>query len=402
MPTIRRRPVLRAVLAAACSALAGCGGLTDGRRAPVTAAEAPSPAPAAPSSGPTIGSGSVKVAVILPLTGPGQAASAATSLRNAADLAMAEFSGADLTLLVKDDRGTADGARGATAASLAEGAELIVGPLFAPAVAAAGTVARDGGRSVIAFSTDVGVASRGVYLLSFLPQSETARVIDYAAAQGRRSFAALIPDTVYGTVVEAEFREAAARRGARVAAIERYPAGQPGPAVQRLGPVLAGPTPSVDAIFIPAGPEDLPAVGTALGGVGFDPKRVKPLGTGLWSDPRTVRVPALAGGWYAAPDPAGFTTFAGRYRARFGSEPARIATLAYDAVSLAAALARKPAGERFTDATLGASSGFAGADGAFRFRADGTNERALAVNQVGPDGPAVVSPAPKVLGPPGT
>ena len=53
-------------------------------------------------------------------------------------------------------------------------------------------------------------------------------------SQGRRSIAALIPETTYGSVVEAQFREAAARRGVRVVAIERYPAGQPQAAVQRL------------------------------------------------------------------------------------------------------------------------------------------------------------------------
>jgi hypothetical protein len=41
-------------------------------------------------------------------------------------------------------------------------------------------------------------------------------------------------------VVEAEFREAAARRGVRVVAIERYAAGQAQAAVARLAPVVAG------------------------------------------------------------------------------------------------------------------------------------------------------------------
>ena len=87
-------------------------------------------------------------------------------------------------------------------------------------------MARQAGKPVIAFSTDAGVASRGVYLLSFLPQAEVDRVVDYASRQGKRSFAALIPETTYGSVVEAQFREAAARRGARVVAIERYASGQ--------------------------------------------------------------------------------------------------------------------------------------------------------------------------------
>lgn len=400
-PALSRRRVALAGLATL--ALAGCLGEGGRGRGPDIAV-APNPVEPAPAatSGSTIGSGSVKVALILPLTGPGQGAVAAASLRNAAELAMAEFQGPDLSVRVLDDRGTAEGARDAATVAVADGAELIIGPLFAPAVAAAGQVARAAGRPVIAFSTDTSAASRGVYLLSFTVGPEVDRVIGHAAAQGRRSLAALIPESVYGNVVEAEFRESAARRGVRVAAIERYASGQPGPAVQRLASVVAGEGASADALLIPEGGEGLAAIGAALQGVGYNPARVRPLGTGVWSDPRALRLPALAGGWYAAPDQAGFTAFAGRYRAKYGSEPNRLATLSYDAVSLAAALARTQGAQRFSEPVLQSPSGFSGADGAFRFRADGTNDRTLAVLEIRNGAASVVSPAPKTLGASGT
>jgi hypothetical protein len=44
------------------------------------------------------------------------------------------------------------------------------------------------------------------------------------------------------------------------------------------------------------------------------------------------------------------------------------------------------------------SSGFAGIDGLFRFRADGTNERGLAVMRVGSGGGQVISPPPRAFG----
>jgi hypothetical protein len=396
---ISRRIALTGLVGVSAAALASCGGVMDPGRGKPSAAIDPlaEPEPVrAPSTGPTIGTGAVKVALILPLGGTGQGASAALSLRNAADLAMAEFQNPDVTILVKDDRGTAEGARESANAALAEGAELILGPLFAPAVAAAGTVARTQNRPVIGFSTDASVASRGVYLLSFLPQNEVERVVDYASAQGRRSFAALVPDTTYGSVVEGAFREAAARRGVRVAGLERYAPGQPAAAVGRLSSLFSGG--QIDAILIPAPADDLPAIGTALQAAGFSPSRVKPLGTGLWNDPRVAGVAAMQGGWFASPDTAGFSGFAGRYRARFNAEPTRIATLAYDGVSLAAALARTQGAARYSEAALLAPTGFAGVDGVFRFRSDGTNERALAVNEVRGEGAVVVSPAPKAFG----
>jgi Periplasmic binding protein len=354
-------------------------------------------APPGAAAGDTIGTGSVRVALLLPLSGAGQGAVVAQSLRNAAELAVAEFENPDVTVLVKDDRGTPDGAREAANEALAEGAELVIGPLFAPSVQAAGQAARQAGRPVVAFSTDVNVATRGVYLLSFLAQAEVDRIVAYASAQGRRSVAALIPETGYGSVVEAQFTEAAAQRGLRVAAIERYPAGQPQTAVQRLAPVIAGPAPQADALFIPENADGLPAVSQALQAAGFNPQRVKPLGTGVWNEARVFGLPALQGGWFAAPDNRGFAAFAGRYRARYGSDPTRLATLSYDAVSLAAALARTQGSQRFSEAVLTNSSGFAGADGVFRFRPDGTNERALAVQEIRTNGAVTVSAAPRAL-----
>jgi len=105
----------------------------------------------------------------------------------------------------------------------------------------------------------------------------------------------------------------------------------------------------------------------------------------------------LQGGWFAAPDAAGFRAFSARYRAKYGQDPVRTATLAYDAVSLVAALVKTQGSQRFDEAVLTNSSGFAGIDGVFRFRPDGTNQRGLAILRVTPNGPQVVSPAPKVF-----
>ncbi|MGF3022406.1 penicillin-binding protein activator [Methylobacterium aquaticum] len=383
---------------AVLSGLAACGGVDSPVVATRTAPPVEAPAPAGDAT--VLGSGSVKVALILPLSGPGAAVGA--SLRNAAVLALQESQSPDLTILVKDDRSTPDGAREAAAAALAEGAELVVGPLFAATVQSAATTVRPTGKPVIAFSTDASVAARGVYLLSFLPQTEVDRIIDETTASGRRSFAALIPDTVYGRVVEAQFREAVARRSGRVVAIERYPAGDPAASIGRLAPLIAGPAAQADALFLPDTPEGLSAAGPALTRAGFNPARVRPVGTAVWNDPRVFALPAFQGGWFAAADPAGFTGFSQRYRARFGSDPVRVATLAFDAVSLAAALNRQYGSQRFTDTTLTNPSGFAGIDGTFRFRPEGPSDRTLAVFEIRGGGATIVSPAPRALGPSGT
>ncbi|HEV2545270.1 MAG TPA: penicillin-binding protein activator [Methylobacterium sp.] len=377
--------------------LAGCIGVPD---APRPAAQVPAgePGPAV-TGGTIIGTGSVKVALIVPLSGQG--AAVGTALRNAAELAYEDFQKPNLQILVKDDRGTPDGAREAAQAAFAEGAEMVLGPLFAGSVQAAGSAARAAGKPVIAFSTDAAVAARGVYLISFLPQSEVDRIVDEAIAGGRRSFAALIPETTYGNAVEAQFREAVARRNARLVGIERYPPGNPGAAVERLRRVIAGGGAQADALFVPDTAEGLLTVAPALTKVGFSPARVRPLGLALWNDPRVTAQPAFQGARFAAPDMAGFSNFAQRYQARFGAAPPRTASLGYDAVSLTVALVRQYGSQRFADATLTNPAGFSGLDGTFRFSSEGVSERTLAVYEIRDNAAMLVSPAPKVLGPSG-
>jgi len=348
-----------------------------------------------------IGAGQIKVGLLLPLSGSGNAGAAGVSMRNAAELALAEFNNPNIQLLVKDDGGSAQGAQQGAQQALDEGAEIILGPLFAQSVTPAGQVARSRGVPVIAFSTDSNVAGRGVYLLSFLPESDVDRVIEYAIAHGRRSFVALIPDNAYGSVVEAEFKQVVARKGGRVVALERYPAdggGRIADAARQIAQAAA----RADAIFIPDSGEGVVAAAQALGAAGLNLKRLQAVGTGLWDDPRIFQEPATEGGWYPAPDSAGFRAFATRYRAKYGQEPVRTATLAYDAVALVAALVKTQGAKRFAPETLTNASGFAGIDGVFRFRPEGTNQRGLAVLKATPSGGQVILPAPRSFGGSGT
>jgi branched-chain amino acid transport system substrate-binding protein len=383
-----------AVAAAAAMLVAGCSGFPGGDLFSFGSSNpSPPPAPAQPNQ--TVGTGQMKVALILPLSATGNAGLAAQSMKNAAEMALAEFTNPNIQLLVKDDAGTAQGAQQATQDALGEGVEVILGPLFAHTVSAAGASARARGIPMIAFSTDANVAARGVYLLSFLPESDVDRVVDYAIANGKRSFAGLVQDNPYGSVVEAEFQQVVARKGGRVIALEHYPSdrAQMQESVRRIAEAAR----QADTVFIPGGADAVPSVAQALAAAGAGAKRVQLIGTGLWDDPRIFADGSMQGGWFAAPDTAGFRSFANRYRARFGQDPVRTATLAYDAVSLVVGLVKANGPQRFTEEILTNPSGFAGVDGIFRFRADGTNQRGLAVLRVTSSGGQVISPAPKAF-----
>jgi ABC-type branched-subunit amino acid transport system substrate-binding protein len=143
----------------------------------------------------------------------------------------------------------------------------------------------------------------------------------------------------------------------------------------------------------------VPQVANALQSAGVNLRRVQLLGTGLWDDPRVFAAASLRDGWYPSPDMSGYNSFVQRYRARYGGEPVRTASLSYDAVALIARLVQTEGPNAFSEQTLTNPSGFAGIDGVFRFRADGTNERGLAVMKVTPQGGEAVSPAPRSFGP---
>ena len=376
--------VATGLLVAACTTQLGGGGTAPPAGEPAAAAQA--------------ADGQVRIALILPLTAQGNAGLAAQSMKNAAEMALAEFKVSNVQLLVKDDGGSSQGAQSAAQQAISEGAEIIVGPLFAQSVSAAGQVARSRNIPVIAFSTDASVAARGVYLLSFLPETDVRRIVSYAASRGKRSFAALMPDNAYGTVVEAAFQQEVARHGGRVVVLEKYPhdANRTAEAVRRVAQAAS----QIDSIFIPDSPDAVPQVAQALAANGVDLKRVQLLGTGLWGDDTRISSEKLLdGGWYPSPEQTGFRNFSGRYRARYGQDPVRTATLAYDAVALVAALVKTQGMQRFSEQVLTNPSGFAGIDGVFRFRPEGTNERGLAVLRVTPSGGQVVSPAPKSFAP---
>jgi len=381
-----------AALFAAFVSLAGCHSFGDSASNPSDSFAAPTPqvdnAPLPNGAGDAFGGGPVRVGMILPLTLNGAPSVIGQALRNAAQLAVDESGASDVSVIVEDDRSTPEGAAQAAKAELDAGAKILLGPLFAPSVRAVGPIAKAAGKPVIAFSTDSTVASNGVYLLSFLIESYVDRVMEFAASKGKKSIAVLAPLNEYANVAVTEAQIEAARLHMTVATVSHYAPGQPAGAVQEIAS-LANP---VDAVFIAEQADGMAAVSAALT---TSPIKAQLLGSGVWNDPKVYKLPALQGAWFSTPENTGFNSFADRYRTKFKIDPPRLATLAYDAMSLVAALAHAQGANAFTEATLTTASGFSGADGVFRFRVEGPNQRGLAVMQINNGATTVISPAPK-------
>jgi ABC-type branched-subunit amino acid transport system substrate-binding protein len=335
-----------------------------------------------------------RVALLLPFSSPSaEVRNLADALERAAELALFDSGNKTILLMPRDDGGTPEKAAAAAAKAIDDGAEVILGPLFAQSVAAVAPIARAQDVPVIGFSSDRSVGGGGVYLLSFQPETEVRRIVSYAAAHGHNAFAALVPRSPYGDVVSEAFRMSVTTAGGSIAAIQPFE--ERADAISEPAAMVA--QSGADAVLIGEGGALLGALGPALSVGGMNNRMVKFLGTGLWDDVSVQREPMLANGWFAAPPPAAFRDFATHYRRTYGTNPPRIATLAYDAVSLVALLSSGKPYARFTDLALTDPSGFTGVDGLFRFRDNGSAERGLAILQVAPTGFTIVDPAPKTF-----
>jgi branched-chain amino acid transport system substrate-binding protein len=372
--------------------------------------------------------GPVRAAILLPLSGPNAALGQA--LLRAAQMALFEVGDEHFVLLPRDTEGQPEGAVHAAEQALADGAELVLGPVFSAEVQAAAQVTRSRNVPMIAFSTDREAAGNGVFLMGFMPDQQVLRVMTYAARQGTQRFAALIPDTPYGMAVANAMRRGSRELGVEFSQQESYAGNVTDftdpvrrvanherrraqlaqqrreleaqkdevaqQALERLkGQETAGEL-GYDALLIAEGGDRLRSIGALLPFYDIDPRNVRFLGTGLWDDPNVGREQALVGSWFAGPSPADFETFRNRYRQMFGAADVlpRIASLAYDATALAAVLARGDVRANYSQETLTNPSGFAGVDGIFRFGADGIAERGLAIIEVQRNGLRVVSPPP--------
>ncbi|HEY1837131.1 MAG TPA: penicillin-binding protein activator [Rhizomicrobium sp.] len=333
----------------------------------------------------------VRVGVLLPFTNGSPATRAlASAMLKAAQLALYDAKNPDIILITADEGGSPETAASGARSLLAQGAEVIVGPLFSASTAAVAPIAHDRAVPVISFSTDRKVAGNGVYLLSYQPSNEVARVVSYAAAQGHKDFAALVPKNAYGERVGQDFEEDVAAAGAKLDGVKHFSPTSESIDMLAKDALAAKP----DAMMIAAGGETLKAAAAGLAADGIENKAIRMLGTGLWYDSSLNEVGELRGAWFAAPQPGSDAAFIEKYKDTFDATPPALSTLAYDAMSLVALLAPGKPYHRFTDAALTDPNGFSGISGIFRFNPDGTSERGLAILAVSADGFATVDPAP--------
>lgn len=371
-----------------------------------------------------------RVALLLPLSGA--RADVGQAILNAAQLALFDLAGDRFALVIRDTRGTPEGAAAAAEAALADGAELILGPLFSTSAEAVKPVAAAAAVPMITFSNNNAIAGPAVFVMGVTPRIQVDRVVDYAVSQGLSRFAVLAPENDYGNLVVRALQEAVFRNGVELSRVVFYDpratdvssevqvlsdysqrraaadrqrreleARSDAAAQQALlrmrGVETVGPLP-FDAILLPASGQQLLSVAPLLAYYDVDQSEARFLGTALWEDPALLREPSLQGSWFPAPPPTLWNTFRQRYKAAFGDTPPRVASLGYDAVALAAVLQLRSGAQggflTYTPEAITQPLGFAGIDGIFRFLPNGQAQRGLAVLEIQRAGFVERDPAP--------
>ncbi len=348
--------------------------------APTRETTSQKPIPTKPTVKPNQVGGTVNVAILLPLSGP--KAALGQSMLQAAQLALFDIGNNNFNLIPRDTKGTAQGASTAAQSAINDGAQLILGPLFADSVRATQAVAQSRNVNLIAFSTDASLANKNSFLMGFMPSSQVDRITNYALSNGYKDFALIAPKDTYGNIVSAKFNQSVASRAGNITKTIRFNGTDP--AITNEIAKLKGS--SVQAVFMPMGGTQADMVASALTYHTLYPKDVRRLGTGLWDNPQIAQLQNLNGGWFAAPSPQKRANFDQRYADTYGQRPIRIASLAYDATALAAVLAQngiqRSGRADFSSNAITNPNGFAGVDGVFRFGRDGIVQRNLAILEI--------------------
>lgn len=393
--------IAQALGAVALLALSACSPIQLGSRTldfgapPAQTIQAPATMPAGPSQ--SFGRGPVKVALLLPLTGDNGIAAVGQSLANASRLAIAFIEAnpniaENITITLRDTGTSVAGATAAASAAVTDGARLILGPLRADQVTAAGAVARSAGLPLIGFSNNPTAASPGVYLLSVLPDMEMKRSMGWLMAQGRRGIAGVFPATEFGQAQETAFRQQAVAAGFAPQAVYTFSNVEEAQQIvnQALPLIQKG---MIDTLFLPDR-ATAPSFGVLLGQAGVSGDALQIVGSADWEgEPTIATASQLSGAIYPTVDPAGMLAISADYQRQFGTQPHALATIAYTATILANVNTLSMANPPYNPALMTSPTGFNGRDGVFRFLGNGKSEYALAIKRIAPGGAQLIEGA---------
>ncbi len=331
--------------------------------------------------------GESRVALLLPLSGDN--ALLGRHMLDATQLAIFDLKADNIHLVPID---TAQGTESMTAKLDIEQPDLILGPLYAADTKAVYSYARKNNICMITFSNDKDLAGQDcLFLLGMMPDESVKRIARFAQAKKLPDVNSVLPNDKYGQTIEASLANLNKKTDTPVKIIGRY---NPTTIKENLPQINANISHYAQAestLLIPEGGNNLRDFVTTLRGTKGG-KKFKYLGSGLWEDEKLNGIPELNGAWFASAPRSDRQAFERKFEQNFSYKPSRLSSLAYDGIALISSLSRN--GD-FSKTSITNPAGFKGVTGAFRFKDNGLNQRALAVYEVRSDGFLEIDPAPQ-------
>ncbi len=320
----------------------------------------------------------------------------AASLENAARLAVAELEGAQIDLRVYSTAADVNTAVQQAELAVQQGAKIILGPVYGESANAVGRAVADDNVNVMAFSNNPTIAGGNVFILGPTYQNTAERLLGFAAGRGNKRVVIVHDTGASGQLGRDAIQKAAGLSGTQVVGSVAYELSQESVAASVPRIKSAVNSGGADAIFLTSTSSGaLPLFSGILPSAGVEPDRVQYIGLTRWDIPQqTLNFPGLQGGLFALPDPTRVAAYNALYQQTYGRQPHPIGALAFDGIAAIGASIATGNPEALTGEALTQANGFQGASGAFRLKADGTNERAIAVATVSDGKALVLSPAP--------
>lgn len=358
--------------------------------------------PVTTTSGPKVDTSKpVPVALLVPRSSASAGdAALAQSLENAARLAISDLDGVQIDLRVYDTAGDAATAQTAALNAVGNGAKIILGPVRSGPTNAVGVALAGKGVNVLSFSNNTSIAGGNVFVLGATFQNTANRLASYAARNGKSKIVTVHAQNVAGAAGRDAIARALAASGASNAGSVGYEFSQQGVVAAVDDVRNAVRSSGADSIFLTADTSGaLPLFTQLLPEQGLTTDSVQYIGLTRWDIPaQTLALPGVQNGWFAMPDPGLNGQYRDRFGAAYGTSPHPISGLAYDGIAAIGALVKQGKSDALTSTALTQGAGFTGVNGIFRLRADGTNQRGLAVATIRDKQVVIIDPAPRSFG----
>ena len=156
----------------------------------------------------------LRIGMLLPLTGKSE--KVGKDLKNAALMALFDTSNNRLVLQFYDTTGTPQGARDAAELAIKQGAELIIGPVFAPELRAMRSKAHSADIGILTFSSDPSNVGKGVFTVSTLTSQQVEHIVSFACSKGYKRFAVTGPDNMAGDIIALAAKNAVDKCGGMI------------------------------------------------------------------------------------------------------------------------------------------------------------------------------------------